>query len=207
MDIEGGRGMKLVCKGKYNGDPATLPARAHPEGAVQFRELDSMKKLAVVLNASALALAAALLALAALRAVKAGAWENMDPERLGGAVLLGCLLATAALLPHELLHALCFRGEVALYTNLKQGMLFVAGTEDMSRGRFVFMSLLPNLAFGFLPFLLFLLEPSWTVLGVMGAVSIGSGCGDYMNVWNCLTQAPRGARVYGSGFHSYWYLP
>lgn len=47
--------------------------------------------------------------------------------------------------PHELLHALCFKKDVYLYTNLKQGMLFVIGTETMSKGRFIFMSMLPNI--------------------------------------------------------------
>lgn len=127
-------------------------------------------------------------------------------ERFFFQVWLGCVLALAVLFPHEFLHAVCFRGKVELYTNWKQGMLFVTGTEDFSRGRFVFMSLLPNLVFGFLPFLLFLLFPSCVLLGSMGVVSIGSGCGDYMNIWNCLTQVPKGAQVYCSGFHTYWYL-
>ena len=33
------------------------------------------------------------------------------------------------------------------------------------------------------------------------------GFGDYMNVFNALTQMPRGARTYLYGFHSYWYQP
>lgn len=199
--------MKLIYKGRYNGDPASLPAREHPEGAVQFREPDSMKKLAVVLNSAALVVTAAMVALFFLRGVRAGVTEELGMERFCFQAWLGCVLALAALFPHEFLHAVCFRGEAELYTNWKQGMLFVTGTEDFSRGRFVFMSLLPNLVFGLLPFLLFLLFPSWVLLGGMGAISLGAGCGDYMNVWNCLTQAPKGAKVYCSGFHTYWYLP
>ena len=44
-----------------------------------------------------------------------------------GAALLGSLLI---LFPHELLHAVCFKNDVYLYTNFKQGMLFVVGTES-----------------------------------------------------------------------------
>ena len=109
------------------------------------------------------------------------------------------------LLPHELIHAVCFRGEVELWTNFKMGMLFVVGTEDMTKARFVVMSLLPNLLFGLLPYVLFLLRPQWVLLGVFGAISIPMGIGDYYNVYNCLTQVPKGGLVYLSGMHSYWY--
>lgn len=87
------------------------------------------------------------------------------------------------------------------------GMLFVVGTEDMSKARFVFMSLLPNLVFGWIPYLVFLVQPQWIFLGAMGAISIPMGIGDYYNVYNCVTQVPKGAQVYLSGMHSYWYVP
>ena len=86
------------------------------------------------------------------------------------------------------------------------GMLFVVGIEDMSKARFVFMSLLPNLVFGWIPYILFLIHPQWMFLGVLGAISIPMGIGDYYNVYNCLTQVPKGALVYLSGMHSYWYV-
>ena len=33
-------------------------------------------------------------------------------------------------------------------------MLFVVGTETMSKGRFIFMSMLPNLIFGIVPYVI-----------------------------------------------------
>ena len=112
-----------------------------------------------------------------------------------------------SLVPHEFLHGLCFRGDVYMYQNLKHGMLFVVGPERMSKGRFIFMSLLPNIVFGFIPFALFLIDPKLRILGTFGLISIASGAGDYINVYNALTQMPRGAWTYLYGFHSYWYLP
>ena len=90
---------------------------------------------------------------------------------------------------------------------LKQGMLFVIGPEDMSKGRFIFMSLLPNIVFGFIPFALFLICPELRLLGTFGMLSIASGAGDYLNVFNALTQMPKDSLTYLSEFHSYWYLP
>jgi hypothetical protein len=45
------------------------------------------------------------------------------------------------------------------------------------------------------------------VLGGLGALAIGAGAGDYFNVYNALTQMPRGARTYMCGMHSFWYIP
>lgn len=191
--------MKLIYKGKYQSE-ADLPVREHPEGAVPFREAEDMKKLALLLNG----VSVPLFILTGIGVVLRGL---PYVEQSFWAVTLGLIVPFFTLFPHELLHGLCFRGEVELWTNLKMGMLFVVGTEDMSKGRFVFMSLLPNLVFGWIPYLLFLVCPQWVFLGVMGAISIPMGIGDYYNVYNCLTQVPKGASVYLSGMHSYWYLP
>ena len=102
---------------------------------------------------------------------------------------------------------MCFRKEAYIYTNLKNGMLFVVAPEDMSKSHFIVMSLMPNLIFGFVPFLLYLIFPQLGFLGILGATSIPMGIGDYYNIINALTQMPKGARTYLHGFHSYWYLP
>ncbi len=111
------------------------------------------------------------------------------------------------LFPHELLHAICFKKDVYLYTNWKQGMLFVVGPETMSKSRFILMSLLPNLLFGCIPYSIGLLFPRLVSLTAFGIVCIGIGFGDYYNVFNALTQMPRGSRTYLYHMNSFWYMP
>ena len=192
--------MKLHYKGKFDGNEASLPCGEHREGAVQFREPEP-KKFTLIANGGAILLAFVLLAPFLWRALPYFSQTMM--YHLWGA----CLLFFATLLPHEVLHALCFRGDVYLYTWLKRGALFVVGTEEMSKGRFVFMSLLPNLVFGVVPFVLFLIFPKAIVLGMFGVMALSAGFGDYINIFHALTQMPKGARTYLHGFHSYWYLP
>lgn len=184
--------MKFHYAGKYDGNESSLPQREHPTGYVQFKEPENMKKFAVVMNILAIVITFVLLIIV----------DYISKERSS---LLGIFLALVSLVPHEFLHALCFKGDVYMYQNLKQGMLFVAGTEDMSKTRFIMMGLCPNIVFGFIPFILFLIFPNLTVLGTLGALAIGMGAGDYYNVFNALTQVPKGAKVYNSGIHSYWY--
>lgn len=192
--------MKLHYKGKFDGKEETLPQREHPAGAVQFREPDA-KKFTLIANVGALLLAAVLLVPFVLRGMPY--FSANTPIQLW----IGCLLFLAAMFPHELLHALCFQSDVELYTWFKRGALFVVGTEDMSKGRFIFMSLLPNLVLGVVPFVLFLVFPQVSALGFFGLIAISAGFGDYINIFFALTQMPKGAKTYMSGFHSFWYMP
>lgn len=186
--------MTFHYMGKYSGDPESLPHGEHEPNAVKFREPEDTKKLGMIANGIAVALLIVTGVIYMLRG--RAAWS-------GWALPLYLL----SLVPHEFLHGLCFRGDVYMYQNLKHGMLFVVGPERMSKGRFIFMSLLPNIVFGFIPFALFLIDPKLRILGTFGLISIASGAGDYINVYNALTQMPRGAWTYLHGFHSYWYLP
>lgn len=187
--------MKLIYKGKFSGNPDDLPHGEHKEGAVKFKECDDPKRLGILANGIAFVIMVVFMVLYFLRA----GIRNFS--------FFGYILAMLSVFPHELLHAVCFRNEVYLYTNWKQGMLFVVGPECMSKARYVFMSLLPNLVFGFVPFLLFWFYPQLSFLGSMGALTIGMGAGDYYNVYNALTQMPKGAKTYLYKFNSYWYIP
>ncbi len=190
--------MKLHYKGTYDLNPDSLPHGEHPPGAVPFKEAEDSKALAKVAGITSVILLVILCVILYLRC---------GSRLFSMQATLGCLLALLAVFPHELLHAICFRKDVYLYTNLKQGLLFVVGPETMSKARFIFMSLLPNIVFGFLPFIAAMINPSLIFLGVCGALSISMGAGDFYNVFNAITQMPKGARTYLCKFNSFWYMP
>lgn len=187
--------MKLHYMGKYSMNPDDLPHDEHEEGAVKFKEPKDSKTMGLIGNGIAVGIFIITFAILFIRDFP-GAFNTW-----------GALLAVAALVPHEILHALCFKKDVYMYTNLRHGMLFIAGTERMSKGHFIFMSLLPNIVFGFIPFIIYLIFPEYTILGTMGAIGIASGAGDYINVFNAITQMPKGAYTYMHKFGSYWYMP
>lgn len=190
--------MKLYYKGAYDLNPESLPHREHLPGAVPFKEVKSMKAMALIANGLCIAFIILLAVPVVIR------WRgNFNLPQ----ILLGCAGSMVALFPHEFLHAVCFKEDVYLYTNWKQGMLFVVGPETMSKGRFILMSLLPNLILGFIPYLIGIIFPGLAFFSVFGALSIGMGAGDYYNVWNAVTQMPNGARTYLYQFNSFWYMP
>ena len=200
--------MRFHFAGKYNGDESSLPQREHPEGYVPFKEIEDMKKLATRLTIISFAILIPMLIIFYARLI---AWDVKNDAAymsFGFSDMLEALaLFLLTLIPHEVLHALWFKEDVNLYQNLKQGMLFVVGTEDIPKTRFILMSLCPNIIFGFIPFLLYLIWPNLSVLGFLGVMAIAAGAGDYMNVLNCARQVPSDGITYMSGMHSYWYRP
>lgn len=188
--------MKFHYNGKFDGNPESLPSREHEEGYVPFKE-PSEKKLMIVINVIALVITVPLII-----------WVTAVDTLRGSIHIISLWFALAAffvsIFPHEFLHALCFKSDVYMYTYLNKGACFVVGPELMSKPRFVLMCLLPNLVFGFIPFIIWLIFPSLTFLGYLGALAIGAGGGDYMNVFNCLTQVPKGAKTYMHGMNSFW---
>lgn len=192
--------MKLHYRGKYNLDPATLPTCKHQPNAVKFKEVDSTKELADIANGIAIALMI-LLSIPVYLKYKGLLFDYFDK------MMVGAMLPLLTMFPHELLHALCFKEDVYLYTDFKQGLLFVVGCETMSKQRFIFMSLLPNIVFGFIPYMISFLGIQYLTLAVLGVIAIGMGAGDYYNVFNALIQMPKGARTYLYQMNSYWYIP
>lgn len=204
--------MKLVYKGKFKG-LETLPKADLPENAVAFHEPKDPEGL-VGSAIKYMALAWGVVVLISLVALFLRG--SVSSVFHWGAVL-GILASFLTVIPHELLHGICFGRDavVELYTDFRSGILFVVSTQPVSKGRFIFLSLLPNLLFGWIPWILWLLLPTFLPLSSLLApglfafsfVCIGFGAGDYLNVANALRQMPKGSMQVLSGFNSYWYMP
>lgn len=193
--------MAIHYMGKYIHGETQLPNKPHRPGATAFREFDTMEELARMLGIASVVLTFGLLVVYVLRGGFSAVM--LQTTQIAG----GALAAVIVILPHEFLHALCFREDCYIYTNLSQGMLFVFGPEDMSKARFILMSLLPNIVFGFLPYMIALVNPAYVLFGILGALALGSGIGDFYNVKNAITQVPRGGLIYLYDIHTYWYRP
>lgn len=186
--------MKFHYAGKFDGNPENLANQKFIEGSTKFKEPD-IKLFTILGNVVSIGIL--------LIAIGMFSWRsNCAPLSFPG-----LLLAFVSLVPHELLHALCFREDVYMYTALNKGMMFVVGSESMTKGHFVFMSMLPNLVFGFIPFAVFLINPAMTLLGTLGAFAIAFGSGDYINAINALIQIPKHGLTYLYRQNSYWYMP
>ena len=201
--------MKLIFKGKFKGMDQ-LPLGDLPPNAVKFKEPETMDKLVVKVILFTIP-AVLLVALIIICSRLLHGRFNFDYIPIPLIVGLFCYILSMFL--HELLHAVCFgKGAIVeFYIALKEGMMFVVSTSPVTKQRFIFLSLLPNIVLGWLPFLVWTVLPYGeiysNILFVFSVLNILGGGGDYMNTYNAIRQMPKGSMQQLSGFNSYWFMP
>ncbi|MBE6145566.1 MAG: DUF3267 domain-containing protein [Firmicutes bacterium] len=192
--------MKLIYKGKYNGEIEEFESSKNIVNAIKYKEADTVEEMAKIITLPANIIQLVLLLIVFLIV----GFDNFDNTLL--LLILSFFVSLLTMIPHELLHGICYKNNVYLYANLKQLMLFVVGEDHMSKWKFIFMCMLPNIVFGFIPFILFLINTKLVFLGMLGAMCISYGMGDYYNVWNTIMQVPSNGMVFSKGHNSYWYV-
>ena len=193
--------MKLMYKGKYEGIVEEFESAKSVKNATKYKEAENLDEMGKLILIPSNVIQNVLLLIVILIV----GFDNIVNTLI--VFILAFIVSLLTMIPHELLHAICYRKKVYLYTNLKQLMLFIVGEDHLSKWGFIFMSMLPNVLFGIIPFILFLINNNLLFLGFLGSMCISYGTGDYYNVWNTLTQVPNGAKVFAKGHNSYWYVP
>ena len=127
--------------------------------------------------------------------------------------IFGIILIPFSILPHEYLHAIFFPkdAEVEMWYSIKQRLALVTSNTAITKKRFIFLSIFPNIVFGFLPLIIWIFIPSYMsfisgILFTFGFISLIMGVGDFMNIYNTIKQVPKGAMTQISGFNSYWFF-
>ncbi len=181
-----------------------LPIGKLPKEAYKFREPNSFLMVNVVATLYAIPVLFLIIFLSKQRGQ-----SLMD----GYQGTIGLILSLIMIIPHELLHAICFPKTSVkhIYAAPLSALFFVLCTDPITKRCFIFLSLLPNIVLGFLPFVIWLLLPaSFTYsqfILTFSAFNILCGCGDYMNVVHALLQMPKGSMQQLSGMNSYWFMP
>lgn len=196
--------MKLVWKGIYN-KIEQLPLGDLPENAVKYKEPKNILMLNIVAGLYTVPVIILVVVVTLLK-------RPIGAEIPSMIHIFGVALALLMIVPHELLHAICFPkdAEVGVWFAPKSLMAFVYSIVPVSKNRFIFISLLPSIVFGALPLTIWCMLPYSVssfnnTLYSFACWSLFFGAGDYMNVINTIFQVPKGGMTQLSGFHSYWY--
>jgi len=199
--------MKIIWKGKYS-NVQQLSVGTLPGNAVRLREPSSF----LMLNLIALIFVIPVLIFIGVVfyiKMRSGLIANFRDM----ASVIGTLAAFLMVIPHEFLHAAAFpkHAEVEIWYSPKNMAAFAVSTYPLSKLRFVFVSFLPNIIFGFVPLIAWIFIPVEFLqvsraIFTFASLSLLVGVGDFLNVFNALIQMPRNSIIQTSGFHSYWYL-
>ncbi len=201
--------MKLIYKGNYKGDK-DLPIANLPSNAVKFKEPETPESLAKEASFFLIPIVV-IIGVIMIISITINGEFSYKFSYLG--FVIAMLFSLLTILPHEILHGICFgkNAEVQLYISMKNMMAFVVSNQPISKKRFIFLSLLPNLIFGWMPLFIWAILPYNSIISnfllPFSIMCITFGVGDYLNVYNAIKQMPKGSIQILSGFHSYWYIP
>lgn len=195
--------MTIKFKG-YCKNAEDIPVSILPKNAVQFNEPDDFAKL----NWSSLLFIPIVFSfmwcMVSLRQHLIGA--HLPFRSLN---IWGVFLSILFIVPHEILHAIGFSGgsEVSIYITWFSA--FCYSPSVISKKRFIFMSALPAVILGVLPFLIWVITPmsyqGAETLYTFASLNLLCCVGDFLNIFNAITQMPSGTYQQMSGIHSYWF--
>lgn len=197
--------MKLCFKG-FAKNTDVIPENNLPKGAVPFKEPKSIEG-ATLISAVFSVIALALIFLLSLLLGLVRNFNAIDSFFN----LYGLALFFITIIPHEILHAVCYpkEAEVNIYILPKKFCACIWSASPVSKRRFVIMSIFPYLILSVLPVLiLFIIPHEERIVGALiGLASYSSiGCGvDLFNAFAALTQMPPESKEVLSKINSYWY--
>ena len=192
----------IKFKGKYTNEDQLTKAQL-PSDAVIFKEPNSFMGVFLL---------GGLISLPILVITFIGLILRIN-SITGGVVVASLIIHTILLYVHEFIHAIAFPKNIKkeIWTKFDEGALFVYCNEAISKTRFIWMSIAPNLILGFIPFILFIIGVFDfnnflnDLIGFTSWMMIISGIVDYLNIYNAIRQVPNKAYVINSGFHSFWF--
>lgn len=204
--------MKFVFKGKLN-DINDLPTFELPKNAVPYDEPNTLDELVEEVMPWHLPLISFVLVGLIIRFLLHTRESVGDHILELMPTLPGVLLIIPLFFLHEFIHGLCFPKDATVYcySGLRQGILLVTSDKYLSKKRFVFISVVPLLLLGVIPFLIWVFYPETTyvtrTLMTFSPILILAACGDVMNIYNTIKQVPNGAKIALSGMNTYWFFP
>lgn len=204
--------LNIKIMGKFKDESQIMHGKIY-ENSVQFKEENTTSKVFVKGFLISFPIIAILLAVAIIRIVpKIGKVEKIAISSFLFYAIIIVIILFALLYLHEIIHAICFpkcsKKEIWIYA--KGGTLFVYCNECVSKWRFIWICLAPNVLLGVLPYIIgiaMINKVEITTIIILLFISftmIVSGVGDYYNTYNAITQVPQNGKIFNYGIHSYW---
>ena len=198
--------MKICFKG-FVKNLAILPENDLPDDAIPFKEPKTIGTATIVSGLFSLVALGIVYAVSILLGFLRDFNAITYFFDLHGLVLLLLLI-----IPHEVLHALCYpkKSTVNIYIIAKYLSGCAWSSTPISKKRFIIMSLFPYFVLSIAPLILLMVVPHnelilQTLIGLASYSALSCG-GDFLNAFNALTQMPNNSMEILSKANSYWYL-
>lgn len=198
-------------KGKFKSEDELINGKQLPDGAIQFKEGDSLQDAFIKGLLIGLPLFVVMIVSMIFRLRNVN--YNLEMNIQTG-ITFATMIIILGILPyvHEFIHGIFYplSAEKAIWKLQEQGAYFVYCDETVSKERFIVLSIAPAIILGIIPFVGVLIFAesisaaciiaTWIVSLIMTVMAIG----DFANIYNAIKQVPKGAKVFNYGMHTYW---
>lgn len=200
--------------GKYK-DESQILTGVLPKQAIQYKEPNNLTSAFLMGGLISLPMFIALIILILIKIrIFNISDQNINASNLIISTMIASTLSTVFTIIHEFLHAFAFPKNAIKEIWVKPSELaaFVYCNTPVSKKRFLWIVICPNVILGFIPYAFWILGTfdfnpliSQTII-IFAMINIVSGVGDYLNFYLSLRQVPKNALVQNYGFHTYWFL-
>lgn len=198
-------------KGKFKSEDELINGKQLPDGAIQFKEGDSLQDAFIKGLLIGLPLFVVMIVSMIFRLRNVNYKLEMNIQT---GITFATMIIILGILPyvHEFIHGFFYplSAEKAIWKLQEQRAYFVYCDETVSKERFIVLSIAPAIILGIIPFVGVLIFAesisaaciiaTWIVSLIMTVMAIG----DFANIYNAIKQVPKGAKVFNYGMHTYW---
>jgi len=198
-------------KGNYTDEAQLIKDQVLPAGAIQFKE---GKSIMGALIKGTLMMLPLLFLMIVVSFTRVRALTSDFKIDLSFVMIFAAMLLLAHFLTyiHEFIHALLYPGSAVkeIWKIPSEGAYFVYCSAVVSKSRFIILCLAPAVFLSIIPLGIWLLiydalpvniSLCFAILTLIMALMCG---GDFYNVYNAISQVPKGAKIFNYGLHSYW---
>lgn len=201
----------IYIKGKYENEEQLTKGQELPEGAVQFKEGDTIGAAFRLGFLVGLPIVVPMILLGFYRWEQIGKRIEFDTVFVIG-MWVSLLVSAVLIYVHEFIHAILFPKEAVkeIWKVPKDNAYFVYCSAQVSKCRFIVLNIAPCIVLGIVPYVVwYIIVPKidavWGFwIGVITLYMTVACIGDFANIFNAIRQVPKSAKVFNFGMHSYW---
>lgn len=201
----------IAYKGKFEDEKQLIDGEQLDENAVQYNEGKNINDLfeqgfVLIMPIMIVVMLATIVRLNGLN----GSFK-LNPRTIL-IISIGIIVYFFLKLVHECIHAILYprKSKKTIWKYGSNGAFFTYCSAQVSKTRFIIISLAPMVVLGIIPFIIWLFVAdkidftASVVYVVLTWIMILFTMGDVANVFNTIKQVPKKGKVFTYGMHSYW---
>lgn len=203
--------LNIVIGGKLKDEQQLIESSVLPANAVQFEEGEDITEVLKTGGLIGLPILIVMLGVGIYRLSNFDCKVTFD-FKFACIAITTIILFKVFIYIHEIIHCIFYpaKGRKVIWKDVKSGAYLAYCGMEVSKIRFIIISLAPAVIIGLFSFVLWyiyvpvLMDEIALCWFLFSWISVAVSVGDFTNIYNTIKQVPKEAKVKNHGYHSYW---